>query len=179
MLRIFSNLLTIKVNPKWIIKDHLSTLVDNRGKRHRADFITFFFLPLGIAISVKSLGAELDNDMVDIINTGLSLFAGLFLTVSIQLISLDRSKLKTDAAKRVQKQTVYNISFLIFVALCTITVSYFSLFKGIKSKYVIFPFEWFKIAVDVFVYWLLGIFILTVLMVLKRTSILFDHVIND
>lgn len=121
------------------------------------------------------LGAELGYDIVGVINTGLALFAGLFLSVSIQLISIDKNKLTSESARKVQKQTISNISFLIFLSLFTILLSYLSLFEGIESDHVIIPYKWYKITIDVVVYWLTGVFLLTVLMVLKRTSILFEE----
>lgn len=178
MQKLFSSLITEKINPKWIIKHHLESLVDGRGKKHRKDYITFFVLPIFPAILIKCLGATLDKDMVDIINTGLALFAGLFLSVSIQLISIDNSKLQSDVAKRIRMQTVYNIAFLILVALVSIVLSYISLFEGVESQIVIVPYAWFKASVDVIVYWFLGMFVLTVLMVLKRTTVLFHKMME-
>lgn len=176
MQQIFSRLITKKISPKWIVKNHLDTLVDGKGRKHSPDYITFFLLPIIPAIIFKSLGAALDKDMVDIINTGLALFAGLFLSVSIQLIAIDKAKLTSESARTVQKQAISNIAFLVLLSLITIIVSYFSLFQGIESKYIIFPQKWFKIIIDIAVYWLIGIFMLTVLMVLKRTSILFETI---
>ncbi len=173
MLKIFSNPVSTKISPKWIIKDHLATFVDGRNKPHWPDYFTFLILPLIAAIAIKWCGAFLDQDMVGIINTGLALFAGLFLSVSIQLISIDPVKLRSDSAKNVQGQTLANISFLIFISLLSILLSYISLFKYENDC---FPYHWFKQLIDISIYWLVGIFMLTVMMVLKRTSILFDHI---
>lgn len=172
----FSNLVSSKISPRWIISDHLDTLVDGRHKRHWADYFTFFVVPLLIAVGAKWLGAELDYDMVSVINTGLALFAGLFLSVSIQLISIDKERLKSGSAELVRSQTVANISFLILLSLVAIVLSYFSLFKGIAANWAFVPYSWFKYAIDILVYWILGVFFFTVLMVLKRTSILFEHI---
>lgn len=134
MQKIFSRLITQKINPKWIVKNHLDTLVDGKGRMHRPDYITFFLLPVIPAIIFKTLGAALDKDMVDIINTGLALFAGLFLSVSIQLIAIDKVKLTSESSKTVQKQAISNIAFLVLLSLVTIIVSYFSLFQGVDSR---------------------------------------------
>lgn len=176
MPKIFSNLISSKINPIWIIKNHINTLVDGRGNRHRADFVTFFIFPLIPAIIFKFLGATLDGDMVGIINTGLALFAGLFLSVSVQLIVIDKSKLTSEVARKIQKQTISNISFLILTGLVAIIMSYFSLFQGVESKMTIIPFAWYKIIIDIIVYWLIGVFMLTVLMILKRATALFEHI---
>ena len=96
--------------------------------------------------------------------------------VSIQLIGIDKSKIVSESAKRVQKDTISSIAFLILLSLLTIILSYFSLFQGVESKYVIIPQKWFKAFIDTVVYWSIGVFMLTVLMILKRTSVLFEYI---
>jgi hypothetical protein len=177
MLKIFSNLISEKLNPSYIIRDHLNTFVDARGKSHRTDYISFFAIPLFFAVVAVCSGAKLDKDMVDILNSSLSLFAGIFLSVSIQLIMIDQTKLPSNGlGYRVRNEAVRNISFLIFLAILTIVLSHISLYDGwlIPKKWLGF----WKWTIDCIVYFAFFVFLFTVLMVLKRTSTLFSELTN-
>jgi hypothetical protein len=179
MRKIFSLLVSEKINPWYIIGDHLNTFVDARNIKHQQDYYTFFGLPALISFIAVITGVKLDKDLIDIINTGLALFAGLFLSVSIQLISIDSSKLPKDGLGfKTRNQTVHNISFLIFLSLVTMAFAYLALYEippsGLNLGWREPINKCYKSTIDFLTIWALVVFLLTVMMVLKRTSTLFS-----
>lgn len=153
-----------KINILPIVKDHLKTLSASK------DWY-FLMVPLILSITAMYFGHKLDKPMVDIINTSMSIFVGLFFNAI--LILFDIIKKENDPLKqKVFRQTLINICFLILTAIIAILFGYLSL----NDRPVLILVSNFV------VYFLLGLFFLTVLMVLKRVYLLliteFDENVN-
>lgn len=128
----------------------------------------FIVMPVFFAILCIYSNCVLDKDMVDILNTGLSIFIGLFFNVVFLIF--DIIKKNTDVLKQtVLKQTLTNICYLILVAILGILVAYCTLFHNTIVANI----------ANFITYFIISHFFLTVLMVLKRVYILFIVEFDD
>ncbi len=144
-----------KINIWSIVIDHFKTLSLSKD---------WYFIVLPILFSSVCLyfHCVLDKDMVDILNTGLSIFVGLFFNVIILIF--DMVKKTEDRVKQtVLKQTLINICYLILIAILGIMFGYLALNEN--SQLILIA--------SFLVYFVISHFFLTVVMVLKRIYILF------
>jgi amino acid transporter len=153
-----------KINVLNIVRNHLKTLVnDNTKKPDLADWLTFLIIPLVLAGLLIFLQIGLSERATNIVITTLSILVGLLFNVIVILFDI----LKRDNTKKVKndllKQLLTNISYSIFISLVIIFLTVLSYFK---VSY------WVWICTFL-VYFFLGHFALTVLMILKRIYALF------
>ena len=167
-----------KINIKNIIKDHFSTLVNERtGNKSVIDYFVF----IGIPILISSLLVFVFDDLkqfATILITSLSIFTGLLFNLilltydlikrneaePIQVDVENERKTKLDDDKKVKgkilKQIFTNISYSILIAIFSI-ISLLLLY--------IWDHHLYKLIIVFLVYFFVVNFFLTLLMVLKRT----------
>lgn len=108
--------------------------------------------------------ADLTGDSINIIIVSLSIFIGLFFNVILLIFDI----IHRDATKKLKnellKQLLSNIAFTVFLA---ITIIVFALISLVK-------YQCFKIVSEAIVYFLLTVFLVTALMILKRLYKLFN-----
>lgn len=158
-----------KINISRIVCDHIGTLRDYRTKRYRlGDFFLFFGLPLIIAAIMLYFYGILGLSLITILATSLSVFAALLfnlLLLTYDAIRKVSSTGNSDTLRRdLLKELFSNISFAIFVAIVAIV---FVLVVVMLDKATIAQYM-----LSFFVYYLVSVFVLTILMVLKRMHIL-------
>lgn len=153
-----------KINVLNIVKNHLKTLVNDNTKRpDAADWLTFLIIPLILAGLLVFLQIGLSDRATNIVITTLSILVGLLFNVIVILFDI----LKRDNSKQVKndllKQLLTNISYSIFISLLII-------FLTVLSYFELSIWVWIC---TFLVYFFLGHFGLTVLMILKRIYALF------
>lgn len=158
-----------KINVTNIFKDHISTLKDyHTGKYLKSDFILFFAVPLVVAILVFIFLGEISDTAVVVLATSLSIFAALLFNLLLLVYDSIRKEEKQSIEDKPRllllKQIFYNISFGILISVLTIILLILfsqNLYFCILQKIISF-----------LAYYLITLFILTLLMILKRTHIL-------
>lgn len=167
-----------KINIKNILKDHFSTLQNERtGNKDVLDYIVFFIIPLLISGMLVWVFNDL-KQFASILITSLSIFTGLLFNLILLtydlikrnekqgLASKDKSDLKTKEDDdivikgKILRQIFTNISYSIVIAIFTI-ISLLLLYIWDNQVY--------KYIIGFIVYFLVLNFFLTLLMVLKRT----------
>ena len=171
-----------KVNTAPIIKDHFQTL--KRGKENKlssSDCFLFFGIPFGAALVVVYCWGTPGKGLVEVLTTALSIFAALLFNLLLLIYDLvkkhetkesqatniedkeftQRPKLKT----QILQETYTNISFCTLIAIVTIGFLLLlypeNIFKSVIASLLSF-----------IMYYLVGVFLLSLLMILKRTHLL-------
>lgn len=159
-----------KVNILGIVQDHFKTLLDYNSKKiNWYDVFGFIVLPIIGAILLIWLGVNLEQ-VSTILITSLSIFAALLFNLLLLVFDLiSKQKPKPDNSKKrdldivayeVSKELFTNISYSILVSIVTIII----LIAGSVSSNKSFLF-----AIEFMAFFLIGNFLFTLLMVLKRT----------
>lgn len=159
-----------KVNINQVVKNHLATLKnDNTDKAGFDDYVTFLILPLGLAISLTALNVFLSEQAINIVITTLSIFVGLLFNVIVLIFDI----IKRDPTKKIKnevlKELVANISFTILISIVSIVLTIFTFIEN----------PCIKIGVTSILYFFLILFLLTILMILKRMHKLFTNEIEE
>lgn len=158
----------VKINVLKIIDSHFDTLKnDNSKKTELDDYFTFLILPAIVASVLVWFDIYLNKDAVNMIITALSIFVGLLINVIVLIFDMVKrdAKLKNS----ILKQLLSNIAFTIVLSIISIL---FTLGTFVDSLYIKEISNWL-------VYFFLSVFLLTILMVLKRMYILFTNEINE
>lgn len=169
-----------KANPTLIVKDHFATLVvDNENKISKGDVFLFFILPAMIALVLLSINFNLNNDTISLLVTSLSIFAALLFSLLLLIYDI---WWKTNGCGTVENrdlrikylnQIYKNISFEILISVANVIVL---ILLSVVVTNDIEGFHWHSlnliIIVEFLSYYLFGIFILTLLMILKRVHAL-------
>ena len=197
-----------RINISLILKKHIETFynygeLNFNGKRTipLSDKITFIFSPIIVTLIVVISGIRLTNDYVNIIITSLSIFVGLLFNLLILIFDLTRkqkSKLKefevkTEVVPRIDmvkftilKELYANICFAIAVSIFAIAAA---IAPTLKPK-LILPFlrniKYYHSLKDIYIFltnsiaiFLSILFLLTLLMILKRFFLIFNNEINE
>lgn len=166
-----------KINTFKIIRDHIHTLKNYKtGKYSLWDFILFFCVPFLISIALIYFDLLLNKDIVNVLVASLSIFAALLfnlLLLTYDIIKKNSSVEVNPLKVNFLKEIYANISFSVLVAISTVILLlvYFLILQNyccflIMEDYHITQFLMGGI------YFLVSLFILTLLMVLKRIHIL-------
>lgn len=160
--------MTSKIDVRIIITEHLATLRNNAtGKTSFADVAVFFGIPAIAAGICTGFCVSLTLNAIGVLVGALSILAGLLINVLVLLYTVkevgpsdDASKKQRTLIKEVNANLLYEITIAVaaIVALCVLP-----LFERPVS-----------IGVSAFVVFLLGNFVLTLLMALKRIKVLLD-----
>jgi len=167
-----------KINIFIIVKDHIATLKDYETKKNSGmDIILFFIVPIILAVLAFLSLKSMSSSLVTILITTQSIFAALLFNLLILVYDAIRKE-QTDGIVNQQndktdernnrriflKEIFSNVSFCVLISVVTIVLL------------IIFSFvtKW-KVAKEIIsflAYYFVGVFILSLLMVLKRTHVL-------
>lgn len=158
-----------KINIKVIVVDHLQTLrAHDTQKTSRGDLALFFVVPFLLAGVLLRARPLLAPELVDVLATSLSVFAALLFNLILLMYDIMS---RTNEEQRHQPfrhgliQEVYkNVSFCILVAVVALLLLLISFFSACVHS--------LAIAVAFLVYYFVGVFILSLFMVLKRIHVL-------
>jgi hypothetical protein len=170
--------LVVKINVSGIVLDHLGTLKElDSQSPSKYDLSLFFVFPLLISILFSVLNIRLDKDLVSILINVFAIFAGLLFNLLILMYDViskqSRSNGKEEKDKikfRLLKEIYYNISFGIFLSLVIVVILPISM---------IFLSQPFNIFLSFVVFSLSILFVLTLLMILKRIHNLLSYDIEQ
>ena len=172
-----------------------------------SDKFIFIIIPSLIAACLVVIGLFISIQYLSIILTCLSIFSGLLfglLSLVLSLINntkttyntlikipepdsvIQKEILDTEIKYRISKELFINIGFAIFLSLVAIV---FTLLTRLKPESLIQIFKnngCYPLLKDIFIistnfisYFIISVFILTILMVLKRFYLLFDNEVKD
>lgn len=159
-----------KINILEIVNNHIATLKnDNTKKAGIDDYFTFLIIPIGVTSILLYFKIVFSDEALNIVITTLSIFVGLLFNVIVLIFDI----IKRDSTKKIKnvvlKELLANISFTILISIIAIVFTILTFIKNDIAKMVFTGI----------VYFLLAIFIFTVLMVLKRMHKLFNNEINE
>lgn len=158
-----------KANVWRVVHDHFATLKDHNTRKVRLwDIVFFFIIPLPLAFLLEQFRSLGPGDAEGIIVTSLSVFAALLFNLLLLVYDLV-SKADRDASNHRKKldllnQLFANVSFSILTSILSI-VSVMTLSLDLVGGLA-------QVALGVFAYYLIIVFMLTLFMVLKRAHIL-------
>ena len=159
-----------KVNVGKIISHHLGTIKNtNTGKPDKDDIFTFFFLPFLVASVLIYFNIELKTDATNIIIATLSIFVGLMFNIIVLIFDIVKRDASQKIKNEVLKQLLSNISFAIVLSIFAIIITLFTYSSNFILK---ITFTWIT-------YFCLGLFLVTLLMILKRMYNVFKNEIDE
>jgi hypothetical protein len=193
-----------RINVWRIFTEHKDTLYDyailkskNRKVIPFSDKFIFFYAPLSISASlVLILNLKIDSEYLNVIITSLSIFVGLLFSLLTLVFGLVKEQKNLaiandatiDSKNKYQllKELFINISFSIFLSIVTILITLLTQFKsniiGQWFKKVKFYdcVKWLYISLtNIFAIFLVLMFIMTLLMILKRFFLIFKTEVNE
>ncbi|HLO43782.1 MAG TPA: hypothetical protein VK175_05565 [Leadbetterella sp.] len=159
-----------KINISKIVKNHFSTLINaNSGKPDWDDLLTFYGLPIIATSTLTIIGIKLNSEATNIIITTLSIFVGLMFNIIVLLFDI----VKRDASRAIKnlilKQLLENISFAIILSILAILMTLITY----SNNFII------KSISTCITYYLLTLFLITLLMILKRMYNVFKNEIEE
>jgi hypothetical protein len=157
-----------KINVLPIVRDHIGTLQNNRTKKTSiADILLFFGSPVVLAAVLLWFDKLIVSDARNILAATMAVFVGLLFNVLLLLHEATRREVLSNQDRERQKfftEVYFNLAFSIFVAIGTLVALLATVFvKGCAVFWL-----------SGVVYYLAGVFALTLLMVLKRLHIIFS-----
>lgn len=166
-----------KINVISVIRSHIDTLRDG-GKIVRDDFLLFYLLPLIMGIASAYMKWEVPEKALELSISVFSIFAALLLSVQVAMYGValrdisapeDKKKLTHfNEMKKVRNGLIRelnsNISYLILLSVLTVTVTLLLFFFSAPRIYGS------GVALTLYIH-----FFLTLLMVIKRSSIVFSR----
>lgn len=173
----------MKFNIFFIVFDHIQTLRDLRSERvSLADLFFFYVVPMGIAALMCALRLELSPDVYHVGISVFSIFCALLFSAQIAMYGVFKASRrssedvvigqeldeKESEIRKLIKEINTNISYLILISFFSLTI--FISFVSIEFSKVLES----SIFVGIFIH-----FLLTILMVLKRTHAVFDSEYSD
>ncbi len=159
-----------KVRVGSIILNHFKTLANHNTKKFEWDDIfTFFVTPAIASALLVCLDIELSDNATNIIITTLSILVGLLFNVIVIIFDIIKRDATKELKNEVLNQLLTNISYAILLSIFIIAIT---LFTYIEIKIV-------EQIASAIVYFLIGNFFLTVLMILKRMYLLFTNELNE
>ena len=173
----------VRINIFRIVKDHFGTLRSlnqkNTKKIYWADALLFIGLPLVIAIILSLLDLNLKNQLGNLI-AAVSIFGGFLLNLLAIIYSQmttikehnskEKDRLKAELRSTFIKEIHVNISFGIVASITlvvTLLLNTIGFSKALQDMYIL-------TAIQALNYFLLTLFFLTLLMIVKRVYILLD-----
>ena len=167
-----------KVNITGIVVRHLKSLRDNEDKLLWSDVAVFYSLPVLIGVVMYVACGSIPKDAIGLSISVFSIFAALLLSVQVALYSVSLRPLSppTDPKKtklfdvissgrgKMIRELSDNISYLILLAVVFITI-----------LLAMFALNWQDGVASAVAVTLYAHFFLTLLMVVKRSSIVFSR----
>lgn len=159
-----------KINITQILKSHFATLQnDNSKKADFDDYLTFLIVPIIVASGLLHYDIQLNDTAVNIVITTLSIFVGLLFNVIVLIFDIIKRDASQSIKNTILKQLLANVAFTILLSIITILVTLITYFESAIIKVMATWVVCFS----------LTIFLLTVLMVLKRMYLLFKQEIDE
>ena len=171
-----------KFNVSDIVTNHLKTLRNDATKQYqKADFGISFLVPATISIVLVGLGLVVNSTIAIGMITAFSIFGALLLNLLLllyQMINGDSSQKdeklsRVNPVRRAQllKETYYNISFEILLAIIVISILLFTIIVETNNAAVS--------VLSFFDYFVGFTFVITLTMVLKRVHRLVSLEFDD
>lgn len=170
-----------KISVIGIIKDHISTLRNNKtSKIHYPDIILFFLFPAILSGIMTYFGVPLNDGLVNALITSFSIFSALLFNLLLlvydiseknqnQVRANDPLEIKRIIQRRELLREIYvNVSFSIFVSTITVVILLTYFLKPNNCKFWTVDICSLQWLLALTVYYLAVQFILTLFMVLKR-----------
>ena len=174
-----------KISIANIIKDHISTLRNNKTRKiSYLDITLFFLLPFFISGFIVYLGISLNDALVNALITSLSIFSALLFNLLLLVYDVSEKKLylpeTTDPVENNRRiktrellREIYNkISFTILISIITVSTLLIYFLKVSSCVFLsinICSLQWLLALV---IYYLTIQFALNLFMILKRIYIL-------
>lgn len=165
-----------KVNVTRIVIDHFSTLRDHSTQRYRpADFLLFFGAPGVVTGALVYFYGNLQPNLISIVATSLTIFAALLFNLLLIVYDAMGKSADTNSVGSVLRHSFLrevssNISFAILVAILSIV--------GVFSLVLVTCCHLAKCVLSGVIYFLVTLFLLTLLMLLKRVHILMHREVS-
>ncbi|KFL30638.1 hypothetical protein JP75_14280 [Devosia riboflavina] len=167
-----------KVNIFGIVTGHLDSLRNSDGKFLLSDILTFYVLPVLVGVFCLLVCFKISKDAIGLSISVFSIFAALLLSVQVALYSVSLRPLSPPADQKKNKvfekvkeergavirELNNNISYLVLLSVFFIT--------ALLLAYIVNPGGVISSALCVAIY---VHFFLTLLMVVKRASIVFSR----
>ncbi|AWI08268.1 hypothetical protein CKA38_02420 [Ereboglobus luteus] len=136
---------------------------DGRDKISKRDIFLFYALPIIISIGVVFLlNKNISSDTINLLITIFSIFVGLLLNLLVLIVGFRNTIMQNAIKHKVLDETFYNISYAILISVILIVL----LFTAIVSSGI--PMQ----IISTTSFFIIGNFILTLLMILKRVHML-------
>ena len=165
-----------KVNISRIVTDHIATLnTYQTGKLRKRDLFLFFAVPLFVGIVIVGTYGPLGQNLIGPVVTSLAVFTALLLNLLMLTYGIARnSKPRPDAGVDKMKgdlirEIFSNIAFTVLIALTTV-VAVLTLGALNQCSWPILPE-----ALSLIIYYMGTLFLLTLLMLLKRAYSLLSN----
>ena len=165
-----------KINIIKIVKDHISTLKDYRTDKYKiGDFFLFFGIPFLIVVILVFFNILLTSKLISLLITSLSIFAALLFNLLLLIYDVVQKAKNGSKNARIKirflKEVYSNISFCILIAVLSVAILILiSIFNNITT--LIYFFNWIA-------YYLIILFLLTLLMILKRIHVLLYREVEE
>jgi hypothetical protein len=174
-----------KISIANIIKDHISTLKNNKTRKTSyLDITLFFLIPLAISSFIVYVGMSLNDALVNALITSLSIFSALLFNLLLLVYDISEKKSGLPEAtdpvenkrriktRELLREIYINISFSILVSIITVATLLIYFLK--TSNCTLFSintcsFQWLLALV---IYYLTIQFALNLFMILKRIYVL-------
>ncbi len=168
-----------KISIKDIILDHLSTIKnDNSKKMEFKDVFVFFIIPLIFPALMLYTKSYLKTGIIDTLITIFSIFVGLLLNVLVVIFDIIQ-KGKSIIMKRLIKETFSNISFTILLSIFTILTLIICRLADKSECELTVAWECTRIVSNAISYYFLILFLLTLLMIVRRIHIILSDEMNN
>ena len=165
-----------KIDISDIVRDHLGTLRNNATKRYRPwDFVLFFGGPSFVATVLVLIYGDFPANLIGVAATSLSVFTALLLNLLLLAYNITRnSKAPADPHIRNTREELFheifsNIAFAVLVAsMAVVSVFIFGIVQECEQPIV-------TKSLSLVVYSMGALFLLTLLMLLKRVYVLLKN----
>ncbi len=175
-----------KISIFSIIKDHISTLTNNKNNRiYFPDIVLFFVLPAIIAALMFYSGVALNDSLVNALITSFSIFSALLFNLLLLVYDIagkiaeprptddDELQIKQRIQRRELLREIYvNVSFEILISTFIVVILLTYFLKPSNCNLIgvnVCNFQWLLASTT---YYLSILFLLTLFMILKRIYIL-------
>jgi hypothetical protein len=158
-----------KINISEIVTDHIKTLKAYHSERQSwSDILIFFFVPAVLAGLLARSREEFSSDFAGLLAAILSVFAALLFNLILLIYDIVSRQEEANGSNEVRhtllRQIYSNVSFCILVSIFTL------LLLLVYSFHFQIP-AWAHRALAFSIYYLVGVFLLTLFMVLKRIHV--------
>jgi len=170
-----------KISVLSIIKDHISTLKNNKTNRiYFPDIVLFFILPAAIAGALTYLRVQLNDALVNALITSFSIFSALLFNLLLLVYDISgknsaqsKSRDPLEVRRGIQrhellKEIYVNVSFSILISTITVVILLAYFLKTDNCNFLMVNICSLQWLLALIVYYFSIQFLLTLFMVLKR-----------